>query len=106
MRLRRYNGRISFVPAPGYETQGEPTNYRGDGAIKRDEEHILKFRGYQGPAINLEELSWRSINGPFISIWLHNVPWGGESTLAAPDAKVWIFMLLLLLSICFSRQNK
>jgi sphingosine kinase len=28
------------------------------------------------------------MKGPFVSVWLHNVPWGAENTLAAPDAKV------------------
>ncbi|KAL1537477.1 Sphingosine kinase 1 [Salvia divinorum] len=26
------------------------------------------------------------IDGPFVSIWLHNVPWGAHDTKAAPDA--------------------
>nr|GEW59425.1 sphingosine kinase 2-like isoform X1 [Tanacetum cinerariifolium] len=56
LRLRKYNGSIWFVPAPGSEDVGENAN-------------------------------WRKLNGPFVSVWLHNVPWGAENTLAAPDAK-------------------
>jgi sphingosine kinase len=93
--LRQYNGCISFVPAPGFEAYGESTSYRGKSTGKQTscsptEEERVKVRhfGYQGPNIDLENLDWRIINGPFVSIWLHNVPWGGEDTIAAPDAKV------------------
>jgi sphingosine kinase len=27
------------------------------------------------------------MKGPFVTIWLHNVPWGSENTLTAPAAK-------------------
>ncbi|KAK3431665.1 hypothetical protein EUGRSUZ_E03468 [Eucalyptus grandis] len=94
LHLRRYSGRISFVPAPGYETHGEPTSYSGnfggkDIVFEKSERSSAKVegQGYQGPDVKLEELSWRSIDGPFVSIWLHNVPWGGEDIMAAPDAK-------------------
>jgi hypothetical protein len=30
----------------------------------------------QGPKINMKNLNWRIVNGPFISVWLHNVPLG------------------------------
>ncbi|KAI3408338.1 DAGKc domain-containing protein [Psidium guajava] len=95
LHLRRYSGRISFVPAPGYETHGEPTTYSGnfggkDIVFEKSEGSSAKVegQGYQGPDIKLEELSWRSIDGPFVSIWLHNVPWGAEDSMAAPDAKL------------------
>ncbi|KAM3701769.1 hypothetical protein ACJW30_05G199500 [Castanea mollissima] len=94
LHLRQYNGRVSFVPAPGFETYGEPTSYPNKSIGKPDscspsEEESIKARhhGYQGPNIDLENLEWRTISGPFVSVWLHNVPWGGEGTLAAPDAK-------------------
>ncbi|KAF7803540.1 sphingosine kinase 1-like isoform X1 [Senna tora] len=95
-RLRHYNGCVSFVPAPGFEGFGEPTSYPGKFTSKVDnkcdpsevEANKLQKCCYQGTDINLENLNWRVINGPFISIWLHNVPWGGENTMAAPDAKV------------------
>ncbi|XP_039168558.1 sphingosine kinase 2 isoform X2 [Eucalyptus grandis] len=94
LHLRRYSGRISFVPAPGNETHGEPTSYSGnfggkDIVFEKSEGSSAKVegQGYQGPDVKLEELSWRSIDGPFVSIWLHNVPWGGEDIMAAPDAK-------------------
>ncbi|XP_010439462.1 PREDICTED: sphingosine kinase 1 isoform X1 [Camelina sativa] len=81
--LRQYNGRILFVPAPGFESYGQPAicnvdkeSYVGDKAL-----------GYQGPDTKLEDLDWREMKGPFVSVWLHNVPWGAENTLAAPDAK-------------------
>ncbi|KAJ7968468.1 sphingosine kinase 1 [Quillaja saponaria] len=71
--LRQYSGCVSFVPAPGFEAYGEPTTYQK--------------HGYKGPDISLENLNWKAINGPFISIWLHNVPWGSEDAMAAPNAK-------------------
>ncbi|KAF5475600.1 hypothetical protein F2P56_007392 [Juglans regia] len=94
LHLRQYNGCISFVPVPGFEAYGEPTNFHGKSTGKQNshipsEEDPAKAQqhGYQGPYIDLEDLDWRTINGPFISVWLHNVPWGSEDTMAAPDAK-------------------
>lgn len=58
--------------------------------------------GYQGPKVDMKSLNWRKIDGPFVSIWLHNVPWGGEDTLAAPDAEVNTLYLLSLLFFCVS----
>ncbi|XP_047938715.1 sphingosine kinase 1-like isoform X2 [Salvia hispanica] len=43
--------------------------------------------GYQGPNVDIKSLNWRMIDGPFVSVWLHNVPWGAEDTKAAPDAE-------------------
>ncbi|KAK4787440.1 hypothetical protein SAY86_011273 [Trapa natans] len=92
LHLRRYEGRISFVPAPGYERHGQPASYSAEWAAPcqdHGEKQVdVISSGYQGPNIKLEELSWRTIDGPFISIWLHNVPWGSESAMAAPNAKV------------------
>ncbi|KAL9321269.1 hypothetical protein ACSQ67_013108 [Phaseolus vulgaris] len=95
LNLRQYIGCVSFVPAPGYEAFGEPTSYPGKSTTSKgsnsgpnEAEHANKERlCYLGPEINVENLNWRVINGPFISVWLHNVPWGAEDTLAAPDAK-------------------
>ncbi|MCD7471985.1 hypothetical protein HAX54_012805, partial [Datura stramonium] len=47
---------------------------------------IAMQNGYCGPAFDMKDFN-RKIEGPFVSIWLHNVPWGGEDVLAAPDAK-------------------
>ncbi|XP_044497285.1 sphingosine kinase 1 isoform X2 [Mangifera indica] len=92
--LRQYNGRVSFVPATGFEDYGEPTSYNGKSINEKNvgdpsQEQPSKARqyGYQGTDVSLENLGWRTINGPFVSVWLHNVPWGGEDTMAAPDAK-------------------
>ncbi|KAJ6292469.1 hypothetical protein OIU78_024611 [Salix suchowensis] len=93
LSLRQYSGRISFVPAPGFEAYGEPTRYNGEFASKHSinpgQEQPVKAEqySYQGPDVDLTNLEWRTINGPFISVWLHNVPWGGDNTMAAPDAK-------------------
>lgn len=96
--LRQYSGRISFVPAPGFEAYGEPTRYDGKftstkSSINPGQEQHVKAEqySYQGPDVDLTNLEWRTINGPFISVWLHNVPWGGEGTMAAPDAKVCLY---------------
>ncbi|XP_020220229.1 sphingosine kinase 1 isoform X1 [Cajanus cajan] len=89
--LRQYIGRVSFVPAPGYEAFGEPSYYPGNSTSQgsnSDAKNVnLQKLCYLGPEINLENLNWRVINGPFISVWLHNVRWGAEDTMAAPDAK-------------------
>ncbi|XP_027332102.1 sphingosine kinase 1-like isoform X2 [Abrus precatorius] len=88
--LRQYIGCVSFVPAPGYEVFGEPSSYPGKSSNNDPSEAEsvnIQRSCYQGPEINLENLNWRVINGPFISVWLHNVPWGAEDTMAAPDAK-------------------
>uniref|UniRef100_A0A2P2JMX6 Diacylglycerol kinase family protein n=1 Tax=Rhizophora mucronata TaxID=61149 RepID=A0A2P2JMX6_RHIMU len=93
LHIRKYNGRISFVPATGFEAFGEPIDYNGlaSGTEQIDDPNIEQAskiqNGYQGPDINLADRDWRTITGPFVSIWLHNVPWGGETTMAAPDAK-------------------
>ncbi|KAK6917469.1 Diacylglycerol kinase, catalytic domain [Dillenia turbinata] len=94
VHLRKYNGRVSFVPAPGFETFGEPINSIGGSSgtpdvPNTDEERPAKLEqhGYLGPATDSEISGWRAIEGPFVSIWLHNVPWGGEDAMPAPDAK-------------------
>lgn len=86
------------MPAPGFEDYGVPTSYSGEsingmnvGSSSQEQPIKARQYGYQGPDVSLEDLGWRTINGPFISVWLHNVPWGGEDTLAAPDAKVSLF---------------
>ncbi|KAL1195140.1 Sphingosine kinase 1 [Cardamine amara subsp. amara] len=81
--LRQYNGRILFVPAPGFESYGQPASYSVDKELPVSD----KALGYQGPDTKLEDLEWREMKGPFVSVWLHNVPWGAENTLAAPNAK-------------------
>ncbi|XAR66392.1 Sphinganine kinase [Bertholletia excelsa] len=93
LRLRKYNGCISFVPAPGFETYGEPSIQKGDYMIddkynpSSDESVQVHQCGYYGPHVDFENVNWRKIDGPFVSIWLHNVPWGGEDTKAAPNAE-------------------
>ncbi|KAK7319612.1 hypothetical protein RJT34_04335 [Clitoria ternatea] len=94
IHLRHYIGSLYFVPAPGFEAYGEPTSYPGSSASKGsnsdpiDVEPVkLQRLSYKGPEIFLENLSWRGLSGPFISVWLHNVPWAAENTKAAPDAE-------------------
>ncbi|KAH6790542.1 sphingosine kinase 1 [Perilla frutescens var. frutescens] len=92
--LRRYNGSVIFVPALGYESYGEPLDLENkimidDESEMKSEDGVVRDRkyGYQGPEVDIKSLNWRKIDGPFVSIWLHNVPWGGEDTRAAPDAE-------------------
>ncbi|XP_047307690.1 sphingosine kinase 1-like [Impatiens glandulifera] len=89
LRLRRYNGQIHFVPAPGFETIGEPCGQKGVAEAYHSNKHVKEGEqaGYEGPVLDLETSNWRSLNGPFISVWLHNVPWGSEDTMAAPNAQ-------------------
>lgn len=92
--LRHYNGRVSFVPAPGFEDYGDPISYHDELSSKKgpvqEESQKIRQHGYLGSDVKLERLHWRTISGPFVSIWLHNVPWGSEDAMAAPDAKVYL----------------
>lgn len=100
LHLRTYNGRIYFVPAPGFETFGdELSGQNGEfiqelGICNTIQEEPVKNQqyGYRHTNVDLENLNWRKIEGPFVSVWLHNVPWGSEDTMAAPDAKVGFFL--------------
>lgn len=56
---------------------------------------------YEGPTYDLKNLIWRKIDGPFVSIWLHNVPWGSETTMAAPEAQVCLELHFKLVSLSF-----
>ena len=83
------------MPAPGFEAFGESTSYPSKSTSKGKISDPIEVETvesqnhcYQGPEINLENLNWKVLDGPFVSVWLHNVPWGGEDTMAAPDAKV------------------
>ncbi|XP_009794880.1 sphingosine kinase 1 [Nicotiana tabacum] len=82
--LRRYHGCIKFLAAPGYENFGEPLELEGE--INELNSNRVQQNCYCGPAFDMKGFN-RKIEGPFVSIWLHNVPWGGENVLAAPDAK-------------------
>lgn len=98
--LRTYNGRIYFVPAPGFETFGDELSGQNGESIRElgicntiQEEPVKNQQhGYRHTIVDLENLNWRKIEGPFVSVWLHNVPWGSEDTMAAPDAKVGFFL--------------
>ncbi|XP_052478190.1 sphingosine kinase 1 isoform X2 [Gossypium raimondii] len=89
--LRHYNGRICFVPAPGFEDYGEPMSYHckptDEESPKQEESLKTQQHGYLGSDVKLEDMHWRTISGPFVSVWLHNVPWGSEDVMAAPNAK-------------------
>ncbi|KAL8130409.1 hypothetical protein V2J09_019564 [Rumex salicifolius] len=91
--LRKYLGRIHFVPATGYELQVENLSQKVEAvdAIQFRNPNELaektqKF-AYLGTDVSAEYMEWRTIEGPFISIWIHNVPWGSEDAMPAPDAK-------------------
>ncbi|PHT34751.1 hypothetical protein CQW23_26551 [Capsicum baccatum] len=84
-RLRRYNGCIKFVAAPGYESFCEPAEPKGE-TISEVKSNFVQHKGYRGPALHMKEFN-RKIEGNFVSVWLHNIPWGGQDALAAPEAK-------------------
>jgi sphingosine kinase len=97
LNLRRYNGRILFVPAPGYEEVGDPvdqtTGSETNGFSTGIQEDVAtdsngETRGYVGPSVKESDLRWRSLNGPFVSVWLGNVPFASEDAMAAPTAEV------------------
>ncbi|PUZ72488.1 hypothetical protein GQ55_2G398100 [Panicum hallii var. hallii] len=96
MNLRRYNGRVLFVAAPGYEEVGEPveqtTSCKQNGVTTGSQEDKANDRngetiGYPGPSIEEADLEWRSLSGPFVSVWLGNVPFASEDAMAAPKAE-------------------
>ncbi|XP_038981684.1 sphingosine kinase 1 isoform X2 [Phoenix dactylifera] len=94
MNLRRYHGHIQFVPAPGYESYGEPikqySSCMGNTILsEQGQANNAKVQscGYPGPVASLDGLEWRSIDGPFVSVWINNVPWAGEDVMPAPEAK-------------------
>ncbi|PWA56274.1 diacylglycerol kinase, catalytic domain-containing protein [Artemisia annua] len=84
LKLRKYNGCISFVPAPGFEDVGEPISL---GVVESMEPLKAPQHSYQGPKVDFPSSCWRKLNGPFIGVWLQNVPWGSETAKAAPNAK-------------------
>ncbi|XP_072952369.1 sphingosine kinase 1-like [Typha angustifolia] len=77
MNLRRYNGRIQFVPAPGYEGLGNSVEQ-----VKTDRSHASL-----GPLVEHEGSQWRYFEGPFISVSINNVPWINEDIKLAPEAQ-------------------
>jgi len=96
INLRRYNGRVLFVPAPGYEEVGEPveqiTSFEQNGVSTGTQEDKANDRngetiGYPGPSIEEADLKWRLLSGPFVSVWLGNVPFASEDAMAAPKAE-------------------
>ncbi|XP_057828685.2 sphingosine kinase 2 isoform X1 [Cryptomeria japonica] len=93
-RLRHYSGNVSFIPAPGYEEYGEPISIDNEnGSILQDtgisgtEEMKPKTSNCLGALDSSENYKWKSINGQFIIVWLHNVPWGSQDIMPAPHAE-------------------
>ncbi|KAJ4760916.1 Sphingosine kinase 1 [Rhynchospora pubera] len=97
MNLRKYNGNAQFVPAPGYESVGVPltqiekSNQHDDPNLSSEMQiskvKTLQSKGYQGPSVSYDESHWRSIEGPFVYVWLNNVPWCSQDVMPAPEAK-------------------
>ncbi|KAK9681792.1 hypothetical protein RND81_10G028200 [Saponaria officinalis] len=93
LNLRKYNGRFHFVPASGFEDYAEKMSQEAASfqdvpfGSSSNTQTGAQENGYVGPNLNLEKLNWRTIEGPFISVWIHNVPWGSEDAMPAPDAK-------------------
>ncbi|XP_066307116.1 sphingosine kinase 2-like [Miscanthus floridulus] len=88
MNLRKYCGSIQFVPAPGYEAYGEPIKQVKNSIVESVEQNGKSHRScYPGPSVEFQASDWRFIDGPFISVWVNNVPWAAEDIMAAPEAK-------------------
>lgn len=89
MNLRKYCGSIHFVPAPGYEAFGEPVKLLENPILECQEQNGKSPRfSYQGPSVEFQGSDWRFVDGPFVAVWINNVPWAAESIMAAPEAKV------------------
>lgn len=95
-----YHGHVQFVPAPGYETYGEPVRQSvcdSNTKLCKDDQGDrvnVSLCGYQGLAVGADGCEWRYMDGPFISVWINNVPWAGEDVMPAPNAKVVAYMSL------------
>ncbi|KAM0943936.1 putative sphingosine kinase [Dioscorea sansibarensis] len=93
VNMRKYHGNVQFVPASGYEVYGESMDWNESCKDEVPEQTCgvaarrVQQCGYTGPKITLEDLEWKSVNGPFILVWLNNVPWSGEDVMPAPEAK-------------------
>ncbi|KAL0916989.1 hypothetical protein M5K25_014545 [Dendrobium thyrsiflorum] len=93
MNLRKYHGRVEFVPAPGHEFYGEKIKDRGsyvasmNSSNSRHNSSEVLQGGYQGPTDCFDHSEWRFLEGPFISVSLFNVPWVEEDAKPAPEAK-------------------
>ena len=102
--LRRYNGHIYYIPAPGYEGTGTPFNGELETTTllkssEGDSDRIAVKNGYTGP-LQTSSSQWRDLEGPFILIWLNNVPWCSTDIHTAPHAKVyWSLSKLFILAL-------
>lgn len=96
------------MPAAGYESFGEPLDLEkkivvdGESELTSQEGSKDPAYGYQGPKVDIKSLNWRKIDGPFASVWLHNVPWGSEDTKAAPDAEVYTLQFSMIFCCNFT----
>ncbi|KAJ4782600.1 Sphingosine kinase 1 [Rhynchospora pubera] len=92
--LRKYDGKIQFVPALGYEEFGEPigesNKWKGETVILQDafgNSGGSEMHGYKGSSAEFEASKWRFVNGPFVTVWIQNVPWASKDIMPAPQAK-------------------
>jgi sphingosine kinase len=89
MKLRKYCGSIHFVPASGYEAYGEPIKQVKKFMVESLEQNGKSHpSSYPGPSVDFQASDWRFVNGPFVAVWINNVPWAAEDIMAAPEAKV------------------
>ncbi|KAL6614371.1 hypothetical protein ACP70R_036641 [Stipagrostis hirtigluma subsp. patula] len=88
MNLKKYCGSILFVPAPGYEAYGEPIKQVENSILESvDQNGKSHTCSYPGPSVEFQASDWRFIDGPFVAVWINNVPWAAEDIMAAPEAK-------------------
>ncbi|KAK3165635.1 hypothetical protein QOZ80_1AG0035840 [Eleusine coracana subsp. coracana] len=87
MNLRKYYGSIHFAPAPGYEAYGEPVKQAENSAVDCQHKNESHPYSYQGPTVHCHSSDWRFLDGPFVAVWINNVPWAAEDIMAAPEAK-------------------
>jgi sphingosine kinase len=90
--LRKYNGHIYYIPAPGHEGTGTPFNGELETTTllkssEGDSDRTVLKNGYTGQ-LQTSSSQWHDLEGPFILVWLNNVPWCATDVKAAPNAKV------------------
>jgi sphingosine kinase len=83
--LRRYAGKLLFLPPPG----AAASILAGRPATAEEAVHARSLGAAAADAGSApeEHVGWRVLDGPLESVWALNLPWGGEDALAAPDAQ-------------------
>ncbi|KAJ3670270.1 hypothetical protein LUZ60_010594 [Juncus effusus] len=91
LNLRKYTGQVQFLPAPGFESIGQPTSIPSISSSPSLNSKALESKRYNGPSVSFgeseSEEEWRCLEGPFLHVGLNNVSWCSEDAMPAPQAQ-------------------